>query len=75
MQVNYPQLIFPPQNSLLNSFFVKIDNTNVETVCVSSKHNNELANNIMRLIQNNYKDNDLHLLHQVVLQYDKQQNS
>lgn len=36
--------------------FVKIDNTNVETVCVSSKHNNELANNIMRLIQNNYKD-------------------
>ena len=36
--------------------FVKIDNSNVETVCVSSEHNNELANNIMRLIQNNYKD-------------------
>ena len=36
--------------------FVKIDNTNVNAVCVSSKHNSELANNIMRLIQNNYKD-------------------
>lgn len=36
--------------------FVKIDNTNVETVCVSNKHNNELANNIMRLIQENYTD-------------------
>lgn len=36
--------------------FVKIDNTNIDTVCVSSKHNSELANNIMRLVQSNYTD-------------------
>ncbi len=36
--------------------FVKIDNNNANCVCVSSKHDNTLANNIMRLIQENYKN-------------------
>lgn len=36
--------------------FVKIDNSNIDLVCVSSKHDNALANNIMRLVQENYKD-------------------
>ena len=36
--------------------FVKIDNTNVSVVCVSSKHDNTLANNIMRLIQSGYNE-------------------
>ena len=35
--------------------FVKMDNSNVSVVCVSSKHNSVMANNIMRLIQ---KDNN-----------------
>lgn len=36
--------------------FVKIDNTDVSVVCVSSKHDSNLANSIMRLIQSNYED-------------------
>lgn len=36
--------------------FVKIDNSNAEVVCVSKKHDNTLANNIMRLIQSEYKN-------------------
>ncbi len=36
--------------------FVKIDNNNADCVCVSNKHDNTLANNIMRLIQENYKN-------------------
>ena len=36
--------------------FVKIDNTNVTVICVSSKHDNNLANNIMRLIQSGYEE-------------------
>ena len=36
--------------------FVKMDNTNVSVVCVSNKHDNIMANNIMRLIQNDSKD-------------------
>lgn len=36
--------------------FVKIDNTNISVVCVSSKHDNSLANNIMRLIQSGYEN-------------------
>ena len=36
--------------------FVKIDNNNVSVVCVSSKHDNSLANNIMRLIQSGYEE-------------------
>lgn len=36
--------------------FVKIDNSNAEVVCVSKKHDNVLANNIMRLIQGEYKN-------------------
>ncbi len=34
--------------------FVKIDNSDVNVVCVSEKHDNTLANNIMRLIQQDY---------------------
>ena len=36
--------------------FVKIDNTNADAVCISKEHNNKLANNIMRLIQGEYKN-------------------
>lgn len=36
--------------------FVKIDNTNASVVCISPKHDNNLANNIMRLLQAEYKD-------------------
>lgn len=36
--------------------FVKMDNSNVSVVCVSTKHDSNIANNIMRLIQNEYKD-------------------
>ncbi len=36
--------------------FVKIDNSNVGVVCVSDKHDSTLANNIMRLIQKDYKN-------------------
>ena len=36
--------------------FVKIDNTNISVVCVSSKHDNSLANSVMRLIQEEYQN-------------------
>lgn len=36
--------------------FVKIDNSNINIVCVSLKHDSTLANNIMRLIQQDYKN-------------------
>ncbi len=36
--------------------FIKIDNKNISLVCVSSKHDIDLANKIMRSIQSNYKD-------------------
>ena len=36
--------------------FVKIDSANAEVVCVAEKHNSTLANNIMRLIQSEYKN-------------------
>ena len=36
--------------------FVKIDNNEVTVVAVSKKHNNTLANNIMRAIQEEYKE-------------------
>ena len=36
--------------------FVKIDNTNVSVVCVSTKHDNTLANNVMRLVQSGYDE-------------------
>lgn len=35
--------------------FVKIDNSNATVVCVSDKHDSSLANNIMRLVQGEYK--------------------
>lgn len=36
--------------------FIKIDNSDVESVCISDKHDKKLANNIMRLIQDKYKN-------------------
>ena len=36
--------------------FTKIDNNNIEVVCVSEEHDKNLANKIMRNIQSNYKD-------------------
>lgn len=35
--------------------FVKMDNTNINTVCIASKHDASLANKIMRLIQNGFE--------------------
>lgn len=35
--------------------FVKMDNTNINTVCISSKHDAALANKVMRLIQNGFE--------------------
>ena len=34
--------------------FVKIENTNINCVCISDKHSEALANQIMRLLQENY---------------------
>ena len=36
--------------------FIKTENNNITTVCISDKHDKELANKIMRLIQNDYKN-------------------
>lgn len=36
--------------------FIKIDNSDVESVCIADKHDKKLANNIMRLIQSKYKN-------------------
>ena len=36
--------------------FIKIDNNNVSTVCISKKHDITLANKIMRTIQKEYKN-------------------
>ncbi len=36
--------------------FIKIDNSDVESVCIADKHDKKLANNIMRLIQDKYKN-------------------
>lgn len=44
------------KNNYNVSCFVKIDNSNAEVVCVSNEHDNTLANNIMRLIQSEYKN-------------------
>ena len=38
------------------SCFVKIDQENISAVCISSEHNNKLANDIMRLIQEEYDE-------------------
>ncbi len=35
--------------------FVKIDNSNITSVCISSEHDNILANKVMRLIQEEFK--------------------
>ena len=36
--------------------FIKINNNEADVVCVAKEHDNKLANNIMRLIQNEYKN-------------------
>ena len=36
--------------------FLKIDNSNITVVAIATKHDNTLANNIMRLIQEEYKE-------------------
>ena len=36
--------------------FVKIDNSNCDLYCISNEHNNNLANNIMRLIQSEFDE-------------------
>ena len=36
--------------------FVKIDNSNINIVCVTDKHDSTLANIIMRLVQQSYKN-------------------
>jgi len=36
--------------------FTKIDNKNISVICVSNEHDANLANKIMRIIQNDYKD-------------------
>ena len=36
--------------------FVKIDDKNIEVVVIKDKHDNSIANNIMRLVQANYDD-------------------
>lgn len=36
--------------------FVKIDNSNIEAVCISSKHDAALANTIMRSLQEEYQE-------------------
>ena len=38
----------------------KIDNSNINVICVSDKHDSTLANNIMRLIQKDY-DNKMYI--------------
>lgn len=35
--------------------FVKMDNVNINTVCIASKHDASLANKVMRLIQNGFE--------------------
>ena len=36
--------------------FTKIDNKNIDVVCISKEHDKKLANNIMRTLQEEYKD-------------------
>ena len=36
--------------------FIKIDTENISSICISEKHDNKLANNIMRLIQEEYQN-------------------
>ena len=34
--------------------FVKMDNTNINTVCISTEHDSALANKVMRLLQEQF---------------------
>lgn len=36
--------------------FIKIENNNITAICISDEHDTTLANHIMRLIQENYKE-------------------
>ena len=44
------------KNNLKIDSFVKIDNSNISVVAISNNHDKVLANNIMRTIQEEYKD-------------------
>ena len=44
------------KNELGLDCFVKIDNSDVNAVCISDSHDVNLANKIMRLIQSSFKD-------------------
>lgn len=56
LQSNEEELEKRIKKELKLDSFVKIDNNNISVVCVSSKHDNSLANDIMRLIQSEYED-------------------
>ena len=36
--------------------FIKMNNSNVEIICISNEHDKKLANNLMRSVQKNYND-------------------
>ncbi len=42
------------KNKLGLDCFVKIENSNINCVCISDNHNESMANQIMRLLQENY---------------------
>ena len=48
------------EDKILNDFkiksYIEINNDNIKVTISSSEHNNELANNIMRSIQEEFKD-------------------
>ena len=44
------------KNNLKLDCFVKVDNNDISCVCVSNKHNSSLANNVMRVIQEEYSN-------------------
>ena len=50
---NFEKMI---KDNLSLDCFVKIDNTDINVICVSEKHDTILANNIMRLIQKEYNN-------------------
>ena len=60
LQFLYCILIKSLKKELGLDCFVKIDNSNINIICVSDKHDSTLANNIMRLIQKDY-DNKMYI--------------
>lgn len=56
IQAEEEELEVSLKNNLDLDCFVKIDNTNINAVCISDDHNKALANSVMRQIQSNYKE-------------------